>query len=222
MESTLRTRICDLQKQIQNLKKENHALQNEKDNLSCEVANMKASQESPDFELPDPSKDGVDTSGAISDEAARKRLWRLCKKGADGILGLIPSARVLICPPKTPDLGPSKIVGWKGVFPPMFREGAPREKVLVGTSSKVTHLPRPPCSSLPCLNRSLKKRSGLCRFLNPSTSFTWRVARGKKRSSSKCYGKPTLTRWVSKVTLLSTHEVFLDSKVKWLYLPMSK
>lgn len=86
IESALRNRISDLQKQVENLKQKNHALQNEKDTLSCEVANMKATQESPDFEDPDGHKEG-DTLGTVSDDVSRKRLWRICKRNADGILG---------------------------------------------------------------------------------------------------------------------------------------
>lgn len=64
-----------------NLESKNQSLQNERDYLSMELTNVKATQ----------SGGGGDASeheGEISSDAARKRLFRLIKRSADGPLAL--------------------------------------------------------------------------------------------------------------------------------------
>ena len=63
---------------IENLTQANADLTQERDLLSVEIQNMKATET-----LPDPDGE-QDLPPGVSGDAARKRLWRLCKRGADG------------------------------------------------------------------------------------------------------------------------------------------
>lgn len=81
-ESKLLAKIHQLTNQLSKLRAENANLQSERDQLSAEIANMKLGET---FE-PAPENPEGEEPAAVSDEAARKRLWRLCKRGADGTL----------------------------------------------------------------------------------------------------------------------------------------
>lgn len=76
-------RIQELQRMVINLESKNQSLQNERDYLSTELTNMKATQSGG-------GGDGSDNEGVgeISSDAARKRLFRLVKRAADGPLAL--------------------------------------------------------------------------------------------------------------------------------------
>jgi regulator of replication initiation timing len=79
-ERALTTQIADLQQKLARLTLENARLTQERDNLNVELLNVKASQEGPtDPNDPDENQD-------ISSDAARKRLFRMMKRGADGQL----------------------------------------------------------------------------------------------------------------------------------------
>lgn len=69
-----------LKEELRRLRGENETLTRQRDDLSMEIHNMKASDKA------GPSDDDNDIAlpPGVSSEAARKRLWRACKKAADG------------------------------------------------------------------------------------------------------------------------------------------
>ena len=73
------SKIEELQRFIQCLESKNQDLVIERDHLAMELHNIKATQT---------SGDGSDYEGEISSDAARKRLFRLVKRAADGPLAL--------------------------------------------------------------------------------------------------------------------------------------
>ena len=79
-ESKLTDEITQLRAKVSALEHEAQDLRIERDNLSAEIANLKMDVG------PEPPTTQQSDQSALTDEAARKRLWRLCKRGADGIL----------------------------------------------------------------------------------------------------------------------------------------
>ena len=104
-EAALQSWVERLTRMVDTLEKENQALAQENHELEMELRNQKlaAVPQTPQAlnmpEAPEPvaaSEPGAggDNAGheevlTLSDEAARKRLWRLCKRGADGRPDLI-------------------------------------------------------------------------------------------------------------------------------------
>ena len=88
-EQQLLDKIRQLTSQVVTLRKHNDVLTQERDTLNIEIQNLKASES---FQ-PKARDDGADDDDdlplppGISGEAARKRLFRACKKAADGWLG---------------------------------------------------------------------------------------------------------------------------------------
>ena len=62
----------------------NETLTRERDDLSMEVHNIKAVEKAAN------SDNDIDLPPGVSSEAARKRLWRACKKATDGYPGETP------------------------------------------------------------------------------------------------------------------------------------
>jgi cell division protein FtsB len=88
-EQQLLNKIRQLTSQVVTLTKRNDVLTQERDTLNVEIQNLKASES---FQPKVPNDDGADDDDlplppGISGEAARKRLFRACKKAADGWLG---------------------------------------------------------------------------------------------------------------------------------------
>ncbi len=77
-------RIATLENENLNLKHEKAALENELCQLTTELQNLKISQTSPD----EPGKTDQPEM-EVSEEAARKRLERACKRNSQGTLGLM-------------------------------------------------------------------------------------------------------------------------------------
>ena len=69
---------------VKALEHEAKDLRTERDNLTAEIVNLRVGVG------PEPPTTQTQTEGQnaleLTDEAARKRLWRLCKRGADGFL----------------------------------------------------------------------------------------------------------------------------------------
>ena len=83
----LESRIRQLERMLDTVEKENHALMCERDGLVTEVENLKVVVSS---QAPEPKAKeevlGQEEMEDISEGALRKRLWRLCKRQADGKL----------------------------------------------------------------------------------------------------------------------------------------
>ena len=75
-------RLRQLQAENQALKSEKQALEHQLSQLNSEMQNMKISCEGPENSKDQPQEE-------LSEEAARKRLERLCKRNSQGILGSI-------------------------------------------------------------------------------------------------------------------------------------
>ena len=80
-ESKLNEEVAQLRAQVKALEQEASGLRIERDNLSAEVANLKV-----DVGPEPPTTQEGNNALELTDEAARKRLWRLCKRGTDGFL----------------------------------------------------------------------------------------------------------------------------------------
>ena len=77
-EQELQRQLSDLKSQVMNLQTENVQLKQERHDLTVELNNIKASETG--GQQPDEGEN------EISSDAARKRLFRLCKRAADGQL----------------------------------------------------------------------------------------------------------------------------------------
>lgn len=124
-------RIAALENENLNLKSQKEALENELCQVTTELQNLKISQTTPDDlnKIDHPEME-------VSEEAARKRLERACKRNSQGTLGLMQ----FFCRKqfKVPLFQPSIVV--KDTFG--FWEETLRKTVLCSLPSEVTHRPR--------------------------------------------------------------------------------